>query len=223
MTSFWQVADSSPAQWPMQRALTEPASMADAELIQQICSIDISKAQEIVERVNQLRDASANELIGAGMTQKQAAKLLAAIELGKRAFTVSARIGSMSDPQSAASYLQYDLGHLAIEKGALLILDCKHGLIRKEIFSIGSQGECIIDPKVVFEKILRHQGNRFVLAHNHPSGLLEPSPEDIKLTENFVKASKLMNTPMIDHLVIGAGKHHSIRESHYYLWDDCDF
>ncbi|NJM74711.1 MAG: hypothetical protein HC852_01795 [Acaryochloridaceae cyanobacterium RU_4_10] len=216
--NFWRVADVSPARWPIQRALTEPGSMANAELIQQICGIDLSKAQDIVERVSQLKDTSSNELIGAGMTQEQAAKLLAAIELGKRAFTVSARIGSMSDPHSAASYLQYDLGNLAVEKGAILILDSKHGLIHKEIFAIGCQSECLIDPKVVFEKILRHQGNRFVLAHNHPSGVLEPSPEDIQLTKQFLQASKFMNTPMLDHLIIGGGNHQSIREYQPYLW-----
>jgi DNA repair protein RadC len=216
--TFWQVADSSPNQWTMQRTLTVSSAMALGELIHQICSISITKAHQIAETVNQLRDVSATELESAGLTQKQAAKLLAAIELGKRVFTVSPRTEFMTDPQSSASFLQYDLGYSSLEKGALLILDIKHRLIAKEIIAIGDYSECIIDPKVVFERILRHKGQRFVLAHNHPSGDCKPSPEDIELTKQLLKASKIMNTPMLDHLIIGGGSYHSIRESLSHLW-----
>jgi DNA repair protein RadC len=71
---------------------------------------------------------------------------------------------------------------------------------------------------VVFERILRHQGSRFVLAHNHPSGALEPSPEDIQLTKQFLQAAKFMNVTMLDHLIIGGGSYNSIRGSQSYLW-----
>ena len=216
--TFWQVADSSPEQWTTQRSLTVPSAMALGELIHQICTISIEKAYRIAQAVNQFKDVSAPELERAGLTQKQAAKLLAAIELGKRVFTASPRTEVITDPQSSASLLQYDLGYSALEKGAVLILDIKHRLISKEIIAIGNDTECIVDPKVVFERILRHQGSRFVLAHNHPSGALEPSPEDIQLTKQFLQASKHMNITMLDHLVIGGGSYYSIRESQSYLW-----
>jgi DNA repair protein RadC len=216
--TFWQVADSSPQQWTTQRTLTVPSAMALGELIHQICTISATKAHQIAESVNQLRDVSATELECAGLTQKQAAKLLAAIELGKRVFTVSPRTDFLTDPHSSASFLQYDLGYSIVEKAAILILDIKHRLIAKEIFSIGSNTECIVDPRVVFERILRHQGSRFILAHNHPSGSLEPSLEDIELTMQMLAASKVMNTRMLDHLIIGGGSYHSIREAQPHLW-----
>jgi DNA repair protein RadC len=216
--TFWQVADSSPNQWTMQRSLTVPSAMALGELIHQICTINIDKAHSIAQAVNQFRDTSAPELENAGLTQKQAAKLLAAIELGKRVFTTSPRTELITDPQSSASLLQYDLGYSAVEKGAVLILDIKHRLISKEIIAIGNNTECIVDPKMVFERILRHQGCRFILAHNHPSGELDPSPEDIQLTKQFLEASKFMNVTMLDHLIIGGGSYYSIRESQSYLW-----
>ena len=216
--SFWQVADASPSQWTMQRTLSAPSAMALGELIHQICTISTVKAHQIAESVHQLRDVSATELESAGLTQKQAAKLLAAIELGKRVFTVSPRTEFVSDPPSSAALLQYDLGYSGVEKAALLILDIKHRLIAKEIIAIGSNQECIVDPKVIFERILRHQGSRFILAHNHPSGALMPSIEDIELTKQMLAAAKVMNTPMLDHLIIGAGDYHSIRESDPNLW-----
>jgi len=140
--TFWQVADASPSQWTTQRTLTVPSAMALGELIHQICTISTTKAHKIAETVHQLRDVSATELEGAGLTQKQAAKLLAAIELGKRVFTVSPRTEDISNPINASAALQYDLGFCSVEKAALLILDIQHRLIAKEIIAIGSrQGE----------------------------------------------------------------------------------
>jgi DNA repair protein RadC len=222
--SISQVADASPEQWPMQRSLTEPSSMAITEIIQQICSIDLTKAQHVVNQVCQFsnstrfKEMNANELQCAGLTQKQAARLLAALEFGKRALTIQPRIETLSDPQSAAAALQYDLGFSAVEKVALLILDIQHRLISKEIIAVGSYQECIVDAKIVFERILRNQGSRFILAHNHPSGSSEPSPQDIKLTEDMLKASQLMNIKLLDHLVIIQGDYCSIREMNPYLW-----
>jgi DNA repair protein RadC len=136
--TFWQVADSSPEQWTTQRSLTVPSAMALGELIHQICTISTDKAHRIAQAVNQFKDVSAPELEHAGLTQRQAAKLLAAIELGKRVFTASPRTELITDPQSSASLLQYDLGYSALEKGAVLILDIKHRLISKEIIAIGN-------------------------------------------------------------------------------------
>lgn len=216
--TFWQVADVSPSGWTTQRALTAPSAMALGELIHQICTIGSTKAHKIAETVHQLRDVSATELEGAGLTQKQAAKLLAAIELGKRVFTASPRTEDISDPINASAALQYDLGYSSVEKAALLILDIKNHLIAKEIISIGNCQECIVDPKVVFERILRNQGCRFVLAHNHPSGKSMPSSQDIELTKDLLKASQVMNIVMLDHLVIVQNGYTSIRQNNPSLW-----
>jgi DNA repair protein RadC len=222
--NFWKVADVSSLHWPEQRALTEPTSMAIAELIQQICSIDLTKAQRVVEQVchgcnwNYFKEVSPTELQTAGLTLKQTAQLLAALEFGKRAMTMQPRTDNISDPVNASAALQYDLGFSSVEKAALLILDIKHKLIAKEIIAIGSCQECIVDPKVVFERILRNQGSRFVVAHNHPSGNSEPSAEDIDLTQRLLNASKLMNIQMLDHLVIVQNGYCSIRENNTSLW-----
>jgi len=77
---------------------------------------------------------------------------------------------------------------------------------------------------VVFERILRNQGSRFILAHNHPSGKSTPSLQDIELTQELLKASKLMNIGMLDHLVIVQNGYTSIREDNPSLWigQDCE-
>ena len=228
MTNFWQVADASPQGWPVQRCITAPDAMAMPELLQQICGINLSQAQHIVETVcgqsnwAMFREASATELQQAGLSQKQSAKLIAALELGKRAYSSKQPKDNMEDAEKAAIALIYDLGFSSVEKVAILIMDVKLNLIAKEVIGIGSVDECLIDPKIVFERILRNKGSQYILAHCHPSGDPTPSPEDIRVTQKFIEASKLMNLGLIDHIVIAADDYASIRHRHPELWGDED-
>jgi DNA repair protein RadC len=232
--SFWQVADASPESWPRQRCLTEPSSAAIAELIQEITGVSQAKAQQVVEYIchqsstlqaetdaTRFRAVTPMELKSAGLSTSQTVKLLAAIEFGKRAYTTKSNTGSLDSPETAAELLMYDLGYSPVEKAAILVLNNKHALIAKDVFSVGDCSACIVDPKVVFTKVLQHQGNRFILAHCHPSGSLEPSKEDLELTKMLVDASKFMNLPILDHLILGEGQFMSIRTQYSKLWAGC--
>jgi DNA repair protein RadC len=222
----WQLADASPQQWPIHRCLTEPSSMAIPELIQQICGTSITKAQSVIETVcapinwDVFRDVSAIELRNAGLTQSQTVKLLAALEIGKRAYTAKRVKQSIGNSEKAAIELIYEMGFSSVEKVAILVMDVKNNLIAKEIIGIGSFNECLADPKVIFERVLRNQGSRFILAHCHPSGHTKPSPSDIKLTRKFLKASKLLSIEMVDHIVIAQDDFASIRALRPKLWGD---
>jgi DNA repair protein RadC len=222
----WQVADASPQQWPIQRCLNKPSSMAIPELIQQICGTNITKAQSVVEAVcspinwDVFRDVSAIELCNAGLTQSQTVKLLAALEIGKRAYTTKRVKQNIGSSEKAAIALIYEMGFSSVEKVAILVMDVKNNLIAKEVIGIGSFNECLADPKVIFERILRNQGSRFILAHCHPSGDPKPSPSDIRLTRAFIKASKLLSIEMVDHIVIAQDDFASIRALRPKLWGD---
>jgi len=221
--TFWQLADASPQQWPMQRALSEPSSLALSELIQQICTIDSKRSEHVVKTVCHpsnwalFRDVGSIELQSTGLSEQETMKLLAAIEFGKRIFTSRAK-ENISDCESAALALQYELGFSSVEKFAVLVMDVKQNLVCKEIISVGSCDECIADPKVVFERVLRNKGSRFIIAHNHPSGEALPSPSDIKITRDFLKASRLMNVTMLDHLILAESDYCSIKHRRPDLW-----
>lgn len=103
--NFWQVADASPEHWPRQRCLTEPSSVAIAELIQEITGVSQRKAQQVVEQichqisllqagtdVTRFREVTQAELQNAGLTIAQSIRLLAALELGKRAYPLKSRM-----------------------------------------------------------------------------------------------------------------------------------
>ncbi len=210
---FPHVSDSAPTEWPQQRCYLDPASAAYAELISTIASIKLDKAQALLENCFQLKDATGIDLERLGLTRRQAAKVAAAIELGRRMFTIHSGGDVLDTPGSAAQVLLYDLAFRAVEHFAVLVLDTKHRLIKKQILSSGNATETIASPAKVFEAVIRCQGTAFIVAHNHPSGSVEPSDQDLELTQQLIQASRFMDIRMLDHLIIGNGTFQSLRES----------
>ena len=149
-----------------------------------------------------------------GIGEAKAATILAAVELGKRVHTPSPMIGSVIDaPDLAVQALASDLMWSSVEKFAIVMLDIKHRLISKKILSVGSATEAIADPREIFKALLEANAVRAIVAHNHPSGSMEPSSNDIELTEHLLKAAKIMNIPILDHLILGGGSYLSLRQT----------
>ena len=89
-----------------------------------------------------------------------------------------------------------------LEECKVLLLDRSLRLMSIASISKGGMSGTIIDPKVVFSIALKRRANSIILAHNHPSGNLKPSDPDIRLTENFIMAGKVLQIPLEDHLII---------------------
>ena len=94
-----------------------------------------------------------------------------------------------------------------------MFLDIKHKVIGKSVVSKGGQSSAIADPKVIFSLALKRGASRIIVAHNHPSGSLEPSDADIELTTALIKAGQVLDMPVLDHLIIGNGDFTSIRQT----------
>ena len=175
-----------------------------------------SEATTISDPAIALRQLSKEALRAAGLTEKQACKLMAALTLGRLAYTpksdAQAGITTIDDPSVAAALLMPVLGWKGREHAAVLIMDVRHKWLATEVISIGSKTECLFHPDAVFTAALKHGGKRVIIAHNHPSGNLAASPEDISLTRIMVKAGFLIDVPVLDHFIIGNGDYKSIRE-----------
>jgi DNA repair protein RadC len=219
---FAKVADHSPSrQWPQQRCLYEPNSAALAELITVATGTSLKKAQVVVQTCRErMRDLNGTDLTQLGLSEAQAAKLIAAIELGKRVYTPKPAGQALKDSESAAIALIDDLGFTDVEKAVVLVLNHGHQLIAKRVIGIGTRSECLVHPPIVFETIMRYRGSRFILGHSHPTGNTTPSPEDLSLTQELIAASNFMHLPMLDHLIIGGDDYASIRCLHSELWQD---
>jgi DNA repair protein RadC len=98
------------------------------------------------------------------------------------------------------------------EKFAVLFLDVKHRYLAKKIISVGTQTETLAHPREIFREALQHRAVRILVAHNHPSGALEPSSEDIDLTRQLLQSAQIMGIPILDHLILGEGQFVSLRQ-----------
>lgn len=181
-------------------------------------------AQTIMVEVNHndegalkaLQSVSAQELQNVyGVGPAKAAILIAAIELGKRVFTASPAKGTIvDDPSVAAAYLGPDLMWKSQENFAVIYLDVKHRILGKKVISVGTATETLAHPRDIFRDAVRQNScTRILVAHNHPSGSLEASAEDISLTRQILDAGKLLAIPVLDHLIIGDGDFQSIRQT----------
>lgn len=168
-----------------------------------------------------LRTISAQELMqipGVGIAKASA--ILAAIELGKR--VLSSRMTDrlvVDDPAIAASILSCDLMWQSQERFAVLLLDIKHQLIGSQVISIGTATETLAHPRDIFREVIRHGAIRLIVAHNHPSGNVEPSSNDLALTRQLLAGANLLGIPLLDHLILGNGNHLSLRQT-TSLWQD---
>ncbi|MFN3586335.1 MAG: RadC family protein [Moraxellaceae bacterium] len=159
-------------------------------------------------------DASPRELMALpGLGPAKYAELQAALELGRRHLAADlTRSDVMSSPETTRRYLSARLRSLRHECFLVLFLDSQHRLIACEELFRGTLDSCSVHPRIVVERALQLNAAAVILAHNHPSGVAEPSGADRHLTERLRQALDLIEVRVLDHLVIGEGRPASFAE-----------
>ena len=173
-------------------------------------------AKSILKKLGSIRafgDLSADHLKQeAGLSGEEAFRAMALIELGRRIGLAGK--GEKFEVYDARSI--YDLlSHLRDEKKeyfVLIMLDAQNGVIRVSNVHIGTLTSSMVGPREVFREAIREGASSIVVAHNHPSGEPTPSPEDIDVTERLMEVGKMLDIPLVDHVIIGEGKFVSLRE-----------
>jgi DNA repair protein RadC len=115
-------------------------------------------------------------------------------------------------PQDAAALLMLQMGHIDQEEMRTMLLDTRNKVISIVTVYRGTVNTSQVRVAEVYKEAIRRNATSLILAHNHPSGEPDPSPEDILITKQIVEAGKLLEVECLDHLVIGQGKYVSIRE-----------
>lgn len=166
------------------------------------------------EPLDVLREITPQELMTIpGVGPAKATTISAAVELGKRAFQIRPHDRTIIDsPDAAAAALSQDLMWQSQERFAVLLLDVKNQLLGLKVVTIGTATETLADPKDIFREIIRQGATRAIIAHNHPTGSIDPSEEDIKLTEQLLQAGQFLSLPIVDHLILGDGTYQSLRQ-----------
>jgi len=148
-----------------------------------------------------------------GVGRATAARLTAAFELGRRA---SARGGEearlrLTRPVEVFRRVR-DLAAARKEKLVGLYLDAQNGLLHVETISVGSLNTTRTHPREILYPAIIHLALGFVLVHNHPSGCLDPSDEDVAFTKVVQRAGETMGIELYDHLIVARGGFTSLRE-----------
>ena len=149
----------------------------------------------------------------AGLSQVEATRIMAAIEIGKRiAYASAMECQHITSPGDAAQYFMKILRHETHEKFYVMLLNTKNRIIRVKQISEGSLTSSVVHPRSVFSAAITSNSAAILVAHNHPSGNPYPSTEDRNLTRALEEGCNLLGIPLLDHVVIGDGVWYSFKE-----------
>jgi DNA repair protein RadC len=218
------ITDWPTEQRPRERLIKHgPQALSDAELLAVFLRVGVTgKSAVDLGRDMVGHFGSLNGLFAASLTEFSAinglgpakfAQLQAVLELARRSLMEELQAGvTLSSPQAVKQYLQLLLGSKSYESFAVLFLDVKNRLIASEEMFRGTLTHTSVYPREVVKGALSHNAASIILAHNHPSGVPEPSAADRTLTQALKQALALVDVRVLDHFVIAAREVYSFAE-----------
>jgi DNA repair protein RadC len=199
---------------PREKLLAQgPAALADAELLALLLRTGmkglgvLQLAEKVLHDLGglsgllQAQPAQLNRVKGLGPAKR--AELMAVMEMARRSMTGRLQTQPVfKSPQMVKDYLQIRLGALPHEVFTVLFLDAQQRLIACEELFRGTLTQTSVYPREVVKRTLEHNAACVILAHNHPSGVLEPSRADELLTQTLKSSLQLVDVRVLDHFVV---------------------
>lgn len=231
------IKDLPPDAQPREKLLARgPAALADAELLAILLRTGIvgkgvlQMAQELLDPP--VRDTATGKLTGGfggiagllhtsaddlarikGLGPAKRAELVAVLELARRALAQQLREREVFDsPDTVKHYMQLHLAAKGHEVFAVLFLDSQNRLLALEELFRGTLTQASVYPREVVLRALHHQAAAVVLAHNHPSGSVQPSRADEALTQTLKTTLALIDVRVLDHVIVAPGQALSMAE-----------
>lgn len=221
------ITDWPAAERPREKLLQQGAeSLTDAELLAiflrtgVVGKTAVDLARELLDEFGGLRGLLLADqqhfCQGLGLGAAKFAQLQAVLEMSRRHLQESIRRGCvLESPQVVRHYLQTQLRDHPSEVFVALFLDNRHRLIRYEELFHGTIDGASVYPREVVRKAMTYNAAALIVAHNHPSGVAEPSQADRHITERLRQALELIDVRLLDHMVIGDGEVRSFAEMGY--------
>ena len=209
---------------PREKLLARGAgALSDSELLaiflrtgrRGLSAVDL--ARELLDGFGGLRPLLEADLDGfcshAGLGPAKFTQLQAVLEMARRHLQAELERGdALNSPDQVARYLSARLRHQHREVFACLFLDNRHRVLRYEELFQGTIDAASVYPREVVQRALAHNAAAVILAHNHPSGVAEPSTADRALTQRLQDALGLVDIRVLDHFVVGDGRPVSFAE-----------
>jgi len=202
---------------PRERLLEAgPSALSDGELLGLLFGIGsrektaVELAGEVISEAGGLHglyDVSVHELMQVnGIGEAKACIILAAVELGRRIGQVrNPGRPVISSPADVERLLRGRIANLDRENFVVVLLNTKNEVIETSTVSVGTLGASLVHPREVFKPAVRASAASVILAHNHPSGKVEPSREDREVTRRLGEAADILGMEVLDHVIVGDG------------------
>lgn len=198
------------------------ANLTEKELLKLV--IKERDGENIVEELLSKYETLPEVLIGAtaeelssikGLGKSRILQLKAIDELAKRLYYVDFNKNKVriSSPRDIADLLMVDMRYLKQEVFKVIFLDTKNNVIGIEEVFKGTLNSSIVHPREVFASALKKHCANIIVSHNHPSGDVSPSKEDINITIRLKEAGDILEIKLLDHVIIGDGRYKSLKES----------
>jgi DNA repair protein RadC len=199
---------------PRERLLAQgAASLSTGELLAIILRTGTSEenvlhlAERILAQYNGLhglaQSTPADLLQIKGLGGAKIAQILAALEVGKRLMTYRPGERPMISSAADAARLVLDMRHLPQEHVRVILLDSMRRVVAIPTIYIGTVNASVLRVSEIYREAVTRNCPAMILAHNHPAGDANPSPEDVELTRTLIAAGQLLDIVLLDHLVIG--------------------
>ena len=166
------------------------------------------------EGIRFLKSASIEELCEIeGIGISKATLIKAALELGVRVAESEVVRYQVKNPWDIYKYYMESMRYLKEEIFKTVLLNTKNEIITDIDVSHGTLNSSLVHPREVFKQAIKKSANKIILIHNHPSGNVEPSNEDMHITDRLIECGKIIGIEVIDHIIIGDGIYNSFKES----------
>ena len=198
-------------------------ALSDAELLaimlrsgyRNCSALDLAREllQEFGGLAGLMRVESPRLLAWPGVGAAKYAQLRAALELARRQALQVMRSGDvLTSPGETLRFLQYHLGSRSREVFCCIFLDSQHQVLRCEDLFFGTLDGAAVYPREVATRALQYHAAAVIFAHNHPSGVAEPSSADRRITERLSAALGLLDIRVLDHVIVGQGHEFSFAQ-----------
>ena len=169
-----------------------------------------------IDNISNLEDITLEKLINIkGIGQAQALTLIACIELGRRIFLKKNydKKYILSSSSKIYEYMKYLLINKKQEYFYCLYVNSRKELIERKLLFMGTVNGSQVHPREIFKNAYLNSASAIICIHNHPSGDIAPSKEDIFLTENLVKIGRINKIPVLDHIIVGNDNYYSMYDN----------
>lgn len=201
-----------------------PSNLSDEEIIAILLKTGTKKysAKDLasvllneIGGINNLRHTTYEQLIRIdGIKDSKACELLAAIELSKRINDIKdIKNMKLTNCELVFNYYKNKLIDMNQENFYCIYLDSNKRVIKDKLLFVGTLNYSVVHPREVFKEAYMVSASAIICVHNHPSGNVIPSRQDIELTDNLIEVGKTLGIKIVDHVIIGKDKYYSLLQN----------